>query len=188
MPRKVLKVGYRSQRDNKILPDSSCNTTALAMALSYFGVVGSGRGQLEDELRAYAESKGWSVYQPDTLVKLANWKGVNDSFTTSGKLQDIKTAIDNNQPCVTHGYWTRSGHIVTVVGYETNDAGVISKIVIHDPFGEWFRTGYDRNEPGAPITSPLARKGELNEYFPSTFMSIVSPENSSSIWLHRFSK
>jgi predicted chitinase len=45
---------------------------------------------------------------------------------------------------VTHGYFTSSGHIVCIVGY--NSQGLI----IHDPYGKWTEGGYDRNDDSNP--------------------------------------
>ncbi|ASV43898.1 hypothetical protein, partial [Cyanophage BHS3] len=51
--------------------------------------------------------------------------------------------IDRDLPVIVHGYFTASGHIVCVTGYDDEH------VRIHDPYGEWFVDGYQTSETGS---------------------------------------
>lgn len=136
---KRLKVPYKSQLDNRMNPTGSCNVTSIAMCLAYFGVNASGVGQLEDELYTYMQRRGLSRHSPQDLAKVVRDYGRKDDFTVWGTIERCKKHIDNGFPCVIHGYFTSFGHIIVLVGYDEDG------FIVHDPYGEWFSTGY-RND------------------------------------------
>ena len=173
--RRLLDVPYFSQTDNTYHPSGTCNITSLAMCLSFFGIVGDGSTkQLEDQLWLEAQKRNLNVTYPETLVKLTDWKNVKDEFTTRGSYNTLVNAIDSGFPVIAHGYFTRSGHIVVVVGYDKQK----NVIIYHDPYGEWFYNGYDVNTFSEPV------KGKNNEMSVPQWQSLVSPESSSSGWYH----
>jgi GH24 family phage-related lysozyme (muramidase)/uncharacterized protein YvpB len=137
---KVLDIAYKSQRDNSNNPDGSCNVTSAAMTLTYYGIRGSGQGQLEDELYEWLEANWLSRHDPNHLKQAIEHFGCQDNFTTTATIADIKKSIDNGNPVIVHGYFTTFGHIIVLIGY--NDKG----FVCHDPYGEWTPNGYDRND------------------------------------------
>lgn len=139
-----LRVPFKSQLDNWYNPTGSCNVTSLAMVLEFLGAErGSSEGQFEDELYSYALDSGYSRHSPLDLAQIVRDYGCKDDFVTDASLQEVRHWIDSGNPAVIHGYFTSFGHIVTVVGYD--DAGLI----VHDPYGEWFATGYRTDLSGA---------------------------------------
>lgn len=177
MAEKVIQgVPYFSQLDNSRNPFGSCNVTCCAMALAYFGVKGDGSApQLEDQLYKKCLDKGWSRHDPYDLKELIeSYPGVKDDFTPSGTIKDIQKAIDSGSVCILHGYFTRSGHIILVKGYD--DTGLI----VNDPYGEYFESGYDVNVSGEGL-----------HYSYNLINRVCSPEspgNSQNIWLHVVSR
>lgn len=153
----VPDVPYLSQRDNQHHPATTCNVTSLAMALSYHGVQAAPGGQLEDQLYELLHSdealayyrhaspdlfqKGFPVHEVYTnLVWAAGRHGVRASFSTERSLADISAEIAAGRPVLLSGLFTRSGHIVLLIGITS--AG---DLICHDPYGD-HRTGYrDRN-------------------------------------------
>jgi len=129
---KILKVEFRSQLDNLFNPYGSCNVTSIAMALNYHGIIGTGLGQLEDQLYKEMENRRWSRHNPYDLVKICELKKIADKFTSVGNILDIKESIDNNKPTVLHGYFTRSGHIIECHGYDGDT------FICHDPYGSYL--------------------------------------------------
>lgn len=177
---KLLKnFPYFSQLDNRNNPHGSCNVTSVAMCLAYFGIKGDGsQPQLEDQMYKRCIDRGWSRHSPYGLKALVESYGFVDDFTEKGTLADIRKAIDENKPCIVHGYFTRSGHIVTICGYD--DQGFI----VNDPYGEAFFDGksyyYDTN-----------RSGKQLHYSTKMISVLCSPESVSkpnNIFLHRISK
>lgn len=173
---KVIKdFPYFSQRDNHLNPSGACNVTSLAMCLYWLGIRGDKTyPQLEDQLYDRCEKRGWSRHDPMGLKPLVESYGLKDNFTCSGTLKDIRDAIDNDIPCVLHGYFTRFGHLIVVKGYTDN------AFVVCDPWGEYFESGYDTSVSGDSL-----------KYSVALISRVCSPEsvsNPKDIWLHRISK
>lgn len=171
-----LKVPYLSQIDNELNPHGSCNVTSIGMCLAFLGFRGDrSYPQFEDQLYQKCEDNHWDRHSPGDLKQLAeSFDSVEDDLTTTGTLDDIRAAIDAGKPCVVHGYFTRSGHIVVIRGYD--DQGFIA----NDPYGEWFSWGYD-----------IRASGDGIHYSNELIASVCSPESVKSpkhIWLHRISR
>ena len=144
-----LNVPYLSQLDNENNPYGSCNVTCVAMCMAYFGhpLMNPQTGeQLEDELYRYCIDNNLSRHSPQDLDKLMTIYGYEDDFQENAKWGDVKKWLDSGNPCIVHGWFTRSGHIVQIRGY--NDKGWI----VNDPYGQWYSSGYDTNASGAGLT------------------------------------
>ena len=60
------------------------------------------------------------------------WEGLYARHTTGGTRGQIKSHLDAGRPVVVHGYWTGSGHITVIVGYDETDW------LVNDPAGDWY--------------------------------------------------
>ena len=49
------------------------------------------------------------------------------------------------RPVIIHGYFTASGHIIVIRGYDA------SGFIVNDPYGEFFQSGYDNRRSGAGL-------------------------------------
>jgi hypothetical protein len=175
-PAVKLSIPYKSQRDNELNPDGSCNVTSIAMALTFLGVDRkSSDGQFEDELYDYAETNGLSRHNPHDLARVVADYGCRDDFRADGTIAQAQEWLADGKPAVIHGYFTDFGHIVTLAGYD--DQGFL----VHDPFGEWHAWGYDLNEPDAENG-----KGEYIHYSYDLIRRLCIPDDS--FWLHLISK
>jgi GH24 family phage-related lysozyme (muramidase)/uncharacterized protein YvpB len=132
----VLGVPYRSQRDNSNNPDGSCNVTSAAMCLEYWGIAENEGKQLEDEMYEWLINKGLSRHDPIDLKKAIEAFGCSDNFTTRAQIEQIKEALRNGIPVVVHGWFSTSGHIIVLIGYDEKG------FLVHDPYGEWTAGGY----------------------------------------------
>lgn len=144
-----LNVPYLSQLDNENNPHGSCNVTSVAMCLGYFGepLRNPNTGeQLEDRMYRYMRDNGLSRHSPHDLQKLIKIYGYDDDFRPDAKWDDVKRWLDAGNPCISHGWFSRSGHIIVIIGY--NEKGWI----VNDPYGEWFSWGYDTSKSGAGLT------------------------------------
>lgn len=169
-----LDVPYKSQRDNVNDPDITCNLTCLAMCMQFLkpSIKATKGGQLEDELIQYAFKNSINRESPYGMAKIAHQYGFNDRFETHAKVKAVKTWLAEGNPAITHGYFTRSGHIITLVGY--NEKGFI----VHDPFGEWYASGYDRNVPGGDN-----EKGKFKLYSYNLIeRTCIDPDGT--FWIH----
>jgi uncharacterized protein YvpB len=171
-----LEVPYKSQRDNANNPDGSCNVTSLAMCLEFFGIAGQNSGmQLEDELYEYAINNNLSRHNPHDLAQIVGIYSAKDDFDSHATLDAVKGWLAAGNPIVTHGYFTSSGHIIVLIGYD--DKGFI----VNDPYGEWYADGYDRNDPGGNNA-----KGKALHY--SYQMIANTCMTGGEFWVHFISK
>lgn len=142
-----LNVPYLSQLDNLYEPNGTCNTTSVAMVMQYFGIQGDGSGlQLEDQLTKKCWTEGWDRHSPTDLVKLFKWKGIKDKFRSDASWPSIRKWLEAKKPCIVHGYFTRSGHIVVIRGYDDAAYDGRGAFIVNDPNGEWNAWGYDHGD------------------------------------------
>jgi uncharacterized protein YvpB len=171
-----LEVPYKSQRDNFNNPDGSCNVTSITMCLEFLGIPRkTSAGQFEDELYEYAINNSLSRHSPQDLAIIAREYGAKDAFTTQATIDKVKQWLAAGNPAVTHGYFTSFGHIIVFVGYD--DKGFI----VHDPYGEWYADGYDRNAPGSNNT-----KGKFLNYSYNLIERTCCTDGQ--FWVHFISK
>lgn len=173
-----LDVPYKSQRDNDNNPDGSCNVTSLAMCLEFLGISrqrSSDGKQLEDELYEYALDNNFSRHSPHDLAQIVQDYGAKDAFDSHATIDAVKGWLAAGNPAVTHGYFTSFGHIVVLVGYDETG------FLVHDPYGEWYSSGYDRNTPGSYDT-----KGQYLNYSYRLIEETCLTDNQ--FWVHFISK
>ncbi len=151
MTTKILDVPYFSQLDNQNNPYGTCNVTSVAMCMAYFGIKGDGSGQLEDQLYCYAQDNDLDRHNPYDLVELFLMKGLRDRFQPKATWAEVREHLDRGNPAIAHGYFTRSGHIVTIVGYNDAAYGGQGAWIVNDPYGEWFSGGYRTDLSGDAV-------------------------------------
>jgi len=155
----ALRVPYFSQRDNEYSPSGTCNVTSLAMVLAFHDVLPTKAEQLEDELYLRLHKKDALAYyaktypqyrrqgyQPRHVHGMLGWLAKQYGF--GHKLSHITWdemarfgPHSNGGPMITTGAFTRSGHIITIVGQTAN-----KDLIVHDPYGNWDRGyRYDSN-------------------------------------------
>jgi len=136
-----LNVAYFSQRDNPRFYWSTCNVTSIAMVLYYYGVRSKDGGDFVDELLQWCLNYGGEGSQTDHNVLSAMIKayGFKTSFSTTRRWSDLKSELINRRPVVLAGSFTAAGHILTVIGYNSNG------YIVQDPWGNAL-TGYTDTE------------------------------------------
>jgi hypothetical protein len=152
---KLANFPYKSQLDNFYNPTGSCNVTSIAMCLQYLGIPRrTSGGQFEDELYEYAIKKGYSRWSPYDLAKIVKDYGAKDFFSDRATLEELQDWLADGKPAVLHGYFTAFGHVMPVVGYDEKN------LLVHDPYGEWFPSGYRTDLNGAylPYSYNLIRR------------------------------
>jgi uncharacterized protein YvpB len=146
-----LSVPYYDQLDNSENPYGTCNVTCMAMVLEYLGA----RRQypqirFPDELSQYCDKQGLDRHEPLDLVKVVKAYGCKDNFSKTASFQRVKEWLIQGNPAVVHGYFTPTGHIICLIGY--NSKG----FVVNDPYGEImyspYHSYYDIYASGAGLT------------------------------------
>jgi len=119
-----LSVPYFYQYHNAYEPGSTCGLTSAAMVLKHWG-----KGVTPDSLYVkYGKAQGQS---PGNLANLYRAYGLEATSTYAATDSAIKAHIDAGRPVVVHGYFTGSGHIVVLVGYDSTGW------YVNDPAGKW---------------------------------------------------
>ncbi|MEP0924386.1 C39 family peptidase [Leptolyngbya sp. ST-U4] len=171
-----LTVPYKSQRDNSSNPDGACNVTSVAMCLEFFKIPRKqSSGQFEDELYEYMLNRSLNRHSPHDLAKVVRNYGAKDAFDSHSTVDEVKSWLASGKPVITHGYFTTFGHIVVLVGFD--DAG----FWVHDPYGEWFSSGYDRNNPDR-----YDEKGKYKHYSYNLIHKTCAYDGE--FWVHFISK
>ncbi len=172
---------YHSQRNNRVIPHASCNSTSMIMALKQAGVVlpFPDNQQPEDYLTCILLSEtcirqieklapwaldrqtGKPLFPPYEIHVLMEW-AVNYllnkqivSFSTKTPIEKIIRQIDNHGGAVLSGRFpvnrTHYNHMVSLAGYMTHQ-GSITALLIDDPYGD-YKTAY-RSPRGNNIPVP----------------------------------
>lgn len=165
-----LDVPYKSQRDNLLNPSGACNVSCVAKILEFFKKPRRKfSGQFEDELYQYAIDMGYSRHDPRDLAQIIRDYGAQDFFTDHATIEQVLDWLAKGYPVIVHGYWTDFGHIVTFTGYDANG------FFVHDPWGEWFPGGYDRNASGQHIHHSFRLIRQLAMHDGNFWVHFVSP-------------
>ena len=165
-----LDIPYLNQYDNQLSPSATCQNTSIAMVLKYYGWSGYPDTITSEWGRHYAQS-------PVGLSQLISRYGATLNIKsiphTNGNINQLKSILDKGFPVVIHGYFTRSGHVVVVTGYNADG------YYVNDPAGEWnqrFMGGYHGSYDGKNVF-----------YNKRSFEAAISTSDGYSylpIWLH----
>lgn len=120
-----LNVPYFYQYDNTYEPAATCGITSAAMAINHWF---PGRVSPDSLYLRYGKAQGQS---PSGIQGIYQSEGLYSRSTTTGTRADIQHHLDAGRPVVVHGFWTASGHIATIVGYDA------SAWIVNDPAGDW---------------------------------------------------
>ena len=124
-----LEAPYYSQRANRYNPIGTCGITSLAMAL---GTPEIGIRYSPDEL--FLKFDYNEVKTPEGMARWGRNLGAVDSYGTKrARMNDLFKALDQGYPAIVFGYFTGSGHIILVKGYDKQR----QEFIVHDPYGDW---------------------------------------------------
>jgi hypothetical protein len=165
-----MNIPFFSQRDNPRSPGSTCNVTAIAMALYYLGARPKPGRQFEDELLQWVITKYGSDRQTDNTILSELIKAFGfpkSTFSTGRKWADVKSELISRRPVVLGGDFTASGHIICLIGFTPQG------YIVNDPWGDAL-TGY---------TSYDGRK----LIYPYSYMDRVAGPDGH-VWAHFFGR
>ena len=184
MAKMNINVPHLSQRDNVRNPSGSCNVTCMAMLLLWAGYPKPTEHQLEDFLYNYAQTNSYSRHEGDDLAEIHNKFAEKESldyrdrFTMTASIDSIKKQLTNAFPVVVHGYFTRSGHIILLRGFDDDAYEGKGAFIVNDPWGEWNEWGYNTGVSGEKLLYSYDMIKRL----------CTDPGKDNSIWAHILSK
>lgn len=91
------------------------------------------KGRPDDITREFGRKLGQT---PEGVAQIINAIASRSGLKYRAKshrspLSSFKSALGNGFPVITHGWFTKSGHVVCVKGYENGN------YIVNDPAGKW---------------------------------------------------
>lgn len=173
----VTTVPYWWQLENNYEPYATCSITSMAMITDYFKLTNA--AALGKRTPDYFYERFGKRQDVPTLAQvfntIASEKGsaLRDYGVTNGTLTQLRELASQGKPTIVHGWFTGSGHILVVTGYDGN------YYTVNDPYGKWNLQkygSYDTSVNGKGIKYPKA-----------AFESAINDNGSGNdLWLHVF--
>jgi hypothetical protein len=174
-PNVISGVPYFCQLDNSIDPCCTCQNTCAAMVLKYYGA----STITPDILTArWTRKKGQTVAG---LAELINTEAAERGLTArdDGQMyrtvQDLQNHLKTGNPCIVHGWFTPSGHLMVVLGYDGTN------YTVNDPYGQW------NQKVLGSYTTTGGTIGRGIKYPKAAFEAAII-DDDSGVWLHRMSR
>ncbi len=134
----VSDVPYFYQYANQYSPGSTCQNTAIAMLLGWYGWTGNPDTITLKFGKSYGQTPGGVA---EIFNYYAKQMGIPQRLKphTAGTIGAMKALLAAGRPVIIHGYFTSAGHVMLTLGYGGG------KYTVHDPAGQWnqnFKGGY----------------------------------------------
>lgn len=105
----------------------TCQSACIAQVLGTTDV---------EEIRAALEAIG-APGDPQTMGQYLKSRVQSYKFLMSGSLENAKDALDAGYVIITHGWFTGSGHVISLVGYEPDPRTLSYRFIVDDPWMEF---------------------------------------------------
>ncbi|GAA5524432.1 hypothetical protein Maes01_00989 [Microbulbifer aestuariivivens] len=168
---------YWQQTENRFEPERTCSLTSLAMVTDSLGLTSPDvNGRTPD----YLFTKLGGVRQTVPALQSA-FNSIAEAAgsqyrahsKTDGTIAEVRQALNQGHPVIIHGWFTPSGHILVVTGFDG------SHYTVHDPNGRW-----NLKKWGAYDTSV---SGQGLRYPREAFERAINDNGSGDdLWLHIF--
>lgn len=180
----AAEVPFYDQKENAEEGWRACNITSMAMVLDYYGIPVAGEGS--ERTPDLLHSAFGIVQDPFELQALFNrtahaaGSDVRDVFYENGTFEQLRTRAAAGEPTVVHGWFTRSGHILVVLGYDGE------YYTVHDPYGHWNGVKWAASDAGGYDT---AVSGRAIRYPAAAFEHAINDNGQGDdLWLHTFER
>lgn len=153
-------------------PDArTCQSAAIAKVIGTTDVQA-----VRAELDAIAAKRGSIAGDPGVMATYLDSEIDDYRFTYSGSLRDVRQALTNGAVVITHGWFTDSGHVVTIVGTEPDPRTLSYSLIVDDP---WYEFNF-------PTWSYTRRHGNNRTYSSygmyAAIVASVSPWQAQQIY------
>lgn len=169
---------YYDQNDNQTDGWRACNITSIAMALDYFKIVDPSKTHMRTPDYLY-NLYGISGSAP-VLASMFNAEAakagssVRDYWTNTGTITQLRSIVGTaHKPVVIHGWFTPSGHVVEVIGWDG------ANYIVNDPDGVWDGVYMSQNYD-------TSRLGKAVKYPAAAFEAAISNNGGTDLLMHVF--
>ena len=165
-----LNSQYHTQKNNEFIPFAACGPTSAIMSLKAAKIYYYSPKVMQEEDYLTANLNGidaWRKFEhefselvraklwPNNVSRMLQW-GITrivgrqvDTFKTNGTLREMIWHLYNRRPLIMSGSFTKSGHFVSVVGFESLqhiqdirgissiDLSLIESVIVDDPYGKY---------------------------------------------------
>ncbi|MFI2810827.1 MULTISPECIES: C39 family peptidase [Microbulbifer] len=173
----TLKLPYWKQTENRYQPERTCSLTSLAMVTDYFGLTDpQTTGRTPDYLFGRLDGVRQTVaalQEGFNSIAAAAGSDLRAHSKTNGTISELRAALATGHPAIVHGWFTPSGHILVVTGFDGDH------YTVHDPNGRWNLEkwgSYDTGMSGRDLRYP-------KEAFE---LAINDNGSGDDLWLHIF--
>jgi len=178
-PSLAADVPYYSQYKNEEEGHRACNITSVAMILDHFNISVEGSNALRTPDKLYERfgikqnpEELWAIFN---IIARESQSKIRGRFLEQGTITQLRQQVQEGNPVIIHGWFTKSGHILVVTGFDGEN------YIVNDPGGRWnlkkFSDGnYDKTVSGHGIKYP-AKEFEY---------AINDNGKGNDLWLHIF--
>ncbi|HBC74432.1 MAG: hypothetical protein A2008_04980 [Candidatus Wallbacteria bacterium GWC2_49_35] len=129
---------YFNQYDNDFFSASTCQNTSLAMVLAKYGW----NGTPDQVTKTFGKDMAQTPAGLENVFNgLAQDAGLSVRIKshTDATMEFVNKLLAEGKPVIAHGWFTPSGHVVTITGFDGQN------YTVNDPAGQWngkFKGGY----------------------------------------------
>ena len=126
-----------------------CQSACISMVLRTTDVFG-----VRSELESIALKQGTDkTGAPSVMGEYLESRVKTYNFLIDGSLSDAKKALDEGCVVITHGWFTRIGHVILLLGYEPDMDTFSYRFMVNDPYAEYdFSSGeHDLSKSGEDV-------------------------------------
>ncbi|RHW76498.1 C39 family peptidase [Colwellia sp. RSH04] len=178
---KIAQVPFYDQKQNKKQGWRACNITSFAMVIDYFAITPKNKQETRtpDYLFKQFGIKQDPIELQAMFNKVAQDAGspIRDVFYENGTIEQLRKLARNGHPTIIHGWFTKSGHIMVITGFDGEN------YIVNDPYGKWLGKKWAESSIGYNTNI----SGKALRYEAKAFeLAINDNGNGDDLWLHTF--
>jgi len=177
----VAEVPFYDQKQNKVQGWRACNITSVAMILDYFVI--TPKDKVQTRTPDYLFNKFGIKQDPFELQAMFNMvsrdagSAIQDVFYEHGTIAQLKELASKGIPTIVHGWFTDSGHILVVTGFDGEN------YIVNDPYGKWLGKKWAKSS----VAYDTSVSGQGLRYEAKAFeLAINDNGKGNDLWLHTF--
>ncbi len=177
----LSEVPFYDQKQNKEQGWRACNITSVAMVLDYFAI--TPKDKFVTRMPDYLFNKFGIKQEPFELQTMFNrvakdaGSPIRDVFYEHGTIAQLRELARKGVPTIVHGWFTDSGHILVVTGFDGES------YIVNDPYGKWLGGKSEKSS----VAYDTSVSGQSLAYEAKAFEFAINDNGKGNdLWLHTF--